>query len=92
MVKMNLPEFLKRFRKEGKIITVKQYLQLLQDIDIRIDVLERYPQGQKEIIDYKKKAVEQIHKVRNSKHAALLEYRYMENFRNGRGLKFKCEK
>lgn len=59
-------------------MTVKQYLLGVRNIDMRIKALAEYPQEQQKFLDFKATASEQIHGMRDNRHMALLEYRYLK--------------
>lgn len=62
-------------------MTVKQYLLGVKNIDMRIESLNGYPQEQKKLRAFKETVTNQIHGLRDNRHATLLEYRYLQGLK-----------
>lgn len=59
-------------------MTVKQYLLGVRNIEMRIKVMDEYPQEQARLREFKAIVTRQIHGLHDNRHAALLECRYLK--------------
>lgn len=59
-------------------LTVKEYLQGLQYVDMRIEALDNYIDEQRAWELYKSIATKQVLSIRSTKHMLLLKYRYID--------------
>lgn len=60
-------------------MTVKQYLLGVRNIDMRIDVMDKYPDEQKALVEFKELVTRQIHGLHDNRHVSLLECRYLQS-------------
>lgn len=58
-------------------MTTKEYLSTLRDMYVRLKSLDNYPKEQEQWKLWYNRNVDRIHGMKNSRNAALLEYRYV---------------
>lgn len=59
-------------------MTAKEYLSSLKDMYLRLKSLEDYPKERQQWKKWYSRNVDRIHGMKNSRHAALLEFRYID--------------